>query len=130
MVFVLTTLLSVSCGSDDGGESTGDPSEPIVGNWKYIGYIFEGQYGDGENEACEDLFYKFNSNGSGKVTQEECDEPSYITDFTWEKTSSTTYYLTAETGEEADSKITFSESNTKMNLYEEGSNNAAVFQRQ
>ena len=32
MAFVLTTLLSVSCGSDDGGGSTGDPSEPIVGN--------------------------------------------------------------------------------------------------
>ena len=31
-VFVLTSLLSISCDSDDGGGSTGGSSDVIVGN--------------------------------------------------------------------------------------------------
>ena len=131
MAFVLTTLLSVSCGSDDGGGSTGDPSEPIVGNWKMTGYIFEGTTFPTENEPCDDEFYKFNSNGTGKYTEEYCDEPSEITEFTWEKSGGSIYTVMDEFGVESSSEVAFSNSNKVMTVYaEDSSDYGAVFQRQ
>jgi hypothetical protein len=131
MAFVLTTLLNVSCSSDDNGNPTGSSSDVIVGNWKNTELIYDGTVMPTENDPCEDLFYKFNSNGTGKLTEEDCEGPSEIIDFLWEKSDNSFYTLTDEFGTGGELKITFSNGNNKMIIYSVGSStDGAVFQRQ
>lgn len=129
MAFVLTTLLTLSCSSDSKGSSTG--SDSIVGNWKETGYIFEGTTFPTENEPCDDVFYKFNSNGTGKMTEKNCEDASDITEFTWTKSSNSVYTVTDEFGTESSSNVVFSNGNKEMTVYSEGSlEYGGVYQRQ
>ncbi|MDD3004027.1 hypothetical protein [Flavobacterium sp.] len=131
LAFVLLSAVHFSCSSDSDGGSSGGSSDAIVGNWKNTAILYGGITEPLENEPCDDLFIKFNSNGKGKYTQKNCEESSDIINFSWEKSSGNYYYLTDETGEEGEIKITFSNNNKTMQMYSLGSEeDAAIFEKQ
>lgn len=128
-------LLAVSCGSDDSGsdiEDIGNPSaDLIVGNWSYIGDIDEDGYEASEHEPCDDEFVKFNADGTGRTTVNYCNEESEIINFSWQKTSATTYTF-GDGSVSEESEVQFTQNNNRMTIGQdfEGQFYGIVYQRQ
>lgn len=130
----MTALIMSSCSSDDNGSDVGgNTSDVIIGNWKYIGELSETGFDPSENDPCENEFILLNPNGTFRFTFDYCDFDTEIYNGQWQKLTAANMYRFSLENITEDYKVTFSENNTKMTMYEEefeGGFYASVYQRQ
>lgn len=134
--FVLALSFN-SCGGSDDSPSGSSSSDKIVGNWKYTGAMYLGDFVD-DTDECYSEFVNFSSNKTGKYTDKYCGEADVINQFTWEKTTDQlyNYILTDSDGADFEPKIIeFSDNNQTITMYdtEEGmlaGDDGEVYQKQ
>lgn len=91
----------------------------IVGNWNYIGVIDEKGYKKDPHESCDNELLQFNSSGDLKNTINYCEDRIEVYHLFWKNTPQADKYILSDgSGDMEEVKIVFTESNSKMTIYE------------
>lgn len=126
-LIICSIVLFISCSNDDDGNRNVAPS--IYGEWKYIGYVENGEYYDDVDE-CESGIITINQDNTGTIVMEDCDFGTQTAPFTWQNVSGNQYNLTAF-GITSTVFITFPSGNDIMHITEaDDSLYTDVYQRQ